>query len=138
MKERAKELSVKVIWEADKTYIMNKEEQQLHLNNIANGIAAIENEVLGMRFEEFVQEEQIKESVYANLQMIGEAAHELARGTDDMAGLSFDTDLLAGFRNARYNQEAETGHQQVWNVINDNLDEIRDEALRASARLGRE
>lgn len=117
---------------------MNKEEQQLHLNNIATGIAAIENEVVGMHYEEFVQEEQIKESVYANLQMIGQAAHQLAHASDDISGLSFDTDLLAGFRNARYNQVAETGHMQVWQVINDDLDEIRDEALRASAVLGRE
>ncbi len=117
---------------------MDKEEQQLHLNNIASGIAAIENEVLGMKYEEFVKEEQVKEAVYANLQMIGRAAYQLARGTDDIEGLSFDTDLLAGFRNARYNQVAETGHQQVWGVIQQDLDEIRTEALRASARLGRD
>jgi uncharacterized protein with HEPN domain len=117
---------------------MTKEEQQLHLNNIANGIAAIQNEASGLTYTQFVKEEQVKEAVYANLQMVGEAAYELARSTDDMVGLSFDTDLLAGFRNARYNQEAEVGHQSVWNIIRDDLDEIRTEALRASARLGSE
>ena len=127
-----------VIWAAVKINDMEREEQQLHLNNIATGIAAIENEVAGMRFEEFVREEQVKESVYANLQMIGQAAHELARNTDDMPGLSFDTDELAAFRNARYNQVAETGHQQVWSVISNDLESIRTSALQASARLGRD
>jgi uncharacterized protein with HEPN domain len=116
---------------------MTKEEQQLHLMNIANGIAAIQNEASGLNYEQFVKEEQVKEAVYTNLQMIGEAAYELGSGTDDMLGLSFDTDLLAGFRNARYNQEAEVGHHQVWNVIRGDLDEIRTEAMQASARLGR-
>lgn len=117
---------------------MEKEEQQLHLNNIANGIAAIENEIVGLQYDEFVKEEQVKEAVYTNLQMIGRAAYQLAKGTDDIIGLSFDTDLLAGFRNARYNQAAEMGHHQVWSVIQNDLDEIRTEALRASARLGRD
>ncbi len=116
---------------------MKKEEQQVHLNNIATGIAAIENEVVGMRYDEFVKEEQVKESVYANLQMVGRAAYELATATDDIIGLSFDTDVLAEFRNARFNQVAETGHQQVWSVISNDLDTIRTEALQASARLGR-
>lgn len=115
---------------------MTKEEQQLHLNNIANGIAAIQNEASGLSYNEFVKEEQVKEAIYTNLQMVGQAAYELARGTDDIEGLSFDTDLLAGFRNARYNQEAEVGHHSVWNVIHGDLDEIRTESLRASARLG--
>ena len=140
VKEPEKAPWEKVTWAVDRRQIkkiMNKEEQQLHLNNIANGIAAIENEVVGMRYDEFVQEEQVKESVYSNLQMVGEAAYELGRGAENVPGLNFETDKLASFRNARYNQEAESGHHQVWRVIRDDLDIIRDEALRASARLGR-
>ncbi len=116
---------------------MNREIQQQHLNNIIRGIEAIERETSRIDYQTFRKAEQIKESVYTNLQMIGEAAHELSGSADDYQDLNFNTDILAGFRNARYNNEAEINHQSVWNIIKGEFNIILDEALNASAKLGK-
>lgn len=116
---------------------MDKEIQQQHLNNIIRGIEEIKEEITNLDYQTFAKEEQVKESVYAHLQMIGEAAHELAQSSAEHQDLNFNTDILAGFRNARYNAEAEVNHQSVWNIVRNELDIIHDEALRASAEVNR-
>ena len=116
---------------------MTKEEQQLHLNNIIKGIEEIQEETRGLNYQQFTEEEQVKEAVYMNLQMIGQAAYELESGSDDAPGLNFQSDVLSGFRNARYNEEAELDHQMVWNVIENDLEIIRDEIIETSAELDR-
>ncbi|UII32065.1 hypothetical protein LVD17_27665 [Fulvivirga ulvae] len=116
---------------------MTKEEQQLHLNNIIKGIEEIQEETRGLNYRQFTEEEQVKESVYMNFQMIGQAAHELESGSDDVPGLNFKSDILSGFRNARYNGEAELDHQMIWNVIENDLEIIRDEIMETSAEMDR-
>lgn len=116
---------------------MTKEEQQLHLNNIIKGIEEIQEETRGLNYQQFTEEEQVKEAVYMNFQMIGQAAYELESGSDDVPGLNFKSDVLSGFRNARYNEEAELDHQMIWNVIENDLEIIRDEMIETSAELDR-
>ena len=114
---------------------MTVEEKQQHLNNIERAIDEILIEVQGMTYDQFTKEEQVKEVVYANLQMIGQAAYELAHSAGEHGDLNFDTDILAEFRNARYNQIAETGHEQVWSIIHQDLEDIRANAIQASTEL---
>ncbi|MGK7390453.1 MAG: hypothetical protein ACNS60_08880 [Candidatus Cyclobacteriaceae bacterium M2_1C_046] len=114
---------------------MTVEEKQQHLNNISRGITAVQSEVSGMSYQEFEKAEQTKEAVYALLQQIGQAAHELAQGAGEHGDLNYMTDILSEFRNARYNQEAEVGHQQIYNIINNDLEDIRKRAIEVSAEL---
>jgi uncharacterized protein with HEPN domain len=114
---------------------MTIEEKQQHLNNIERCIDEILIEVQGLTYDQFAKEEQVKEAVYANLQMIGQAAFELAESAGEYIDLNFDTDILAELRNARYNQMAETGHEQVWTIIHEDLEEIRASAMQSSADL---
>ena len=116
--------------------MMTTEEKQLHLNNIIKGSEEIIEFTRELDYRQFTQESQVREEVYSNLQMIGQAAHQLTLSADDAQGLNFPTDVLSGFRNARYNQEAEINHQSVWGVIKNDLPLIRDEAISASAELG--
>ncbi|ELR70074.1 hypothetical protein C900_04071 [Fulvivirga imtechensis AK7] len=117
---------------------MTREEQQLHLNNIIKGIEEVQELAQDLNYQQFTEEEQVKEEIYTNLQMIGQAAFELANDADDMPDLNFDTDILSGFRNARYNVEAEVDNQQLWNVITEDLTLIREQAMEASAELARD
>lgn len=116
---------------------MTREEQQLHLNNIIKGIEEIEELIRPLDYQQFTEEEQVKEAVYMHLQMIGQAAHELESASDNIEGLNFDTGILSGFRNARYNAEAELDHQMVWNIISNDLAIIREEAVESSSALDR-
>ncbi|UII24784.1 hypothetical protein LVD15_15850 [Fulvivirga maritima] len=115
---------------------METEEKQLHLNNIIKGMEEVIELTRELDYHQFTQEEQIKEEVYSNLQMIGQAAYQLSISSDEAQDLNFDTDILSGFRNARYNEEVEMDHQMVWGVIQNDLPLLRDEAIEASAELG--
>lgn len=114
---------------------MTVEEKQQHLNNIARFISDIQSDVQGLNYEQFSKEEQVKESVFATLQMVGQAAHELSRNSDEHGDLNFDTDILAELRNARYDLITEFNDQQVWSVINEDLEEFRVKAIEAAADL---
>lgn len=114
---------------------MNVEEKQQHLNNISRMITAIQSDVQGMSYDQWSKEEQVKEAVYSQLQMAGQAAHELAINSEEHPDLNYVTDLLANFRNARYNQMVETSDRQVWSVIQEDLEEIRKRTIEASAEL---
>lgn len=114
---------------------MTVEEKQQHLNNISRGITEIQSEVAEMSYDQFVKEEQAKEAVYFSLQQIGQAAHELAQGAGEHGDLNYLTDILSEFRNARYNQEAEVGHRQVFDIIQNDLEDIRKRAIEVSAEL---
>lgn len=114
---------------------MTVEEKQQHLNNISRGITEIQSDVSGLNYDEFVKDEQTKESVYFTLQQIGQAAHELASGAGEHGDLNYLTDILSEFRNARYNQLVETGHEQIWHIIKNDLEDIRIRAIEVSAEL---
>ena len=114
---------------------MTVEEKQQHLNNIARFISDIQSDVQGLDYEQFSKEEQVKESVFASLQMLGQAAHELAISSEEHGDLNFDTDILAEFRNARYDLITEFNDRQVWSVINEDLEEFRIKAIEAAADL---
>jgi len=113
---------------------MTNEEKQQHLTNIVAGIDEIQAETDEVTYDDFINEEQIKESVYMKLQMIGQAAYQLSLGVNK-EDLNFDPKILANLRNARYNQEAEINHANVWYIITNDLMQIKDTIREEAARV---
>ncbi|SDK33475.1 Uncharacterized conserved protein, contains HEPN domain [Catalinimonas alkaloidigena] len=116
---------------------MTREEDQIHLNNIANCIQEIEAYTEGMDFNNFVQEEEVKASVVQNLQMIGEAATLLSDEFKEQF-TAIELDTLDGLRNAHYNDEMEIDHHSLWGIIQNDLPLIRDIVGTASEQLDNE
>ncbi len=96
---------------------MQLEETRLHLNRIVGNIAEVNMQISGMTYEDFVRNEPVKEVVYKYLQEIGQAAKELSNNQKLPPEINLEP--LVTLRNARYNQVAEVGHQQVFNMIPD-------------------
>jgi len=109
------------------------EEDQYHLNNIANYISEIESYVQGMEYQDFQDEEEVRVTVMENLQHIGQAAALLS---DDFASQFTDIDyqVLETFKAAKFNEGLEQGHQQIWNVIQHDLPQFRDLIMTESER----
>ena len=101
------------------------EEDQYHLNNIANYISEIESYVQGMEYPDFEDEEEVRITVMENLQHIGQAATLLS---DDFTSQFTDVDyhVLDSFKAAKFNESLEIGHQQIWNIIQNDLPQFRD------------
>lgn len=109
---------------------MDSGEIKQHLNSIVENIGLLQSLTSQFTYEDFIKNDPMREKAYAYLKEIGWAAHELRYlGAVLEPNLSIDT--LAGFRNARYNQEAEIQHQHVWNLVELDLPVIKHEIRRS-------
>lgn len=104
--------------------MMHLQETVQHLNRIVDNIAQVNAQTSGMTFEDFRQNEPVRETTFAYLQEIGQAAKELSENQKLPPEINIEP--LVRLRNARYNQEAEVGFQQVFNLLPD-LREIAEE-----------
>lgn len=109
------------------------EEDQYHLNNIANYISEIESYVQGMDYHDFEEEEEVRVTVMQNLQHIGQAASLLS---DDFSSQFTDIDyhVLDTFKAAKFDNSLEHGYQQIWAVITNDLPQFRDLIMTESER----
>ncbi|MBS9524675.1 hypothetical protein KIH41_15510 [Litoribacter ruber] len=103
----------------------NQEIINQHLVRIVDLLGEVLAQVKGMDYQTFESNEQVKDTVYENLQEIGQAADELTRHN------TFPEDLevianLKNFNGATYNQVTETNHQMVFGVIQNDFEEIID------------
>lgn len=115
---------------------MEREEIKYHLKRIVGNIASIRSLTAPINYLDFRQNDQVREKIYAYLQEIGQAAHEL-HAADKRMVPDISADTLASFRNARYNQEPEIHHQNVWNLVELDLPVIGDEIQQSTLYNGR-
>ena len=109
------------------------EEDQYHLNNIANYISEIESYVQGMELHDFEEEEEVRVTGMENLQHIGQASSLLS---EDFSSQFTDVDyhVLDTFKAAKFNNAWEQGYQQIWGVITNDLPQFRDLIMTESER----
>lgn len=98
-------------------YMMQLQETIQHLNRIVDNIAQVNAQISGMTYEDFRLNEPVKETVFSYLQEIGQASRELLE--NQKLPPEINVEPLVKLRNARYNQEIESGHQQVFNMLPD-------------------
>lgn len=116
---------------------MATQEDQVHLNNIANAIGEIDSYVENINFNQFQREEDIQAAVARNLQMIGDAASLLSDEVKDNYGY-IDFNVLIGLKNSIYNIEMERDRHLLWSIIENDLPIIRDDVLTATEEINRE
>jgi uncharacterized protein with HEPN domain len=114
-----------------------QEEDQIHLNNISSMINEIEAYVEGMDYNQFSQEESIRQSVAVNLQQIGEAADLLSdEFKEDFTEIDYN--VLDTLKRAKFDEALEVDHRQIWNVIQNDLPEVRNLVETRSEQMDRE
>lgn len=106
---------------------MENEEIKQHLNNIVGNIANIQITIEGLTYEDFTENEHLRENVYEDLQQIGQAAEELANQGPDMVQNEDAINRLTQLKFARFNQTMEIDHHNVWSIIQQDLPEIGEE-----------
>jgi len=105
---------------------MEKRELQAHYNNLTNLIHQILIETKGLEYEDFRKNELLKERIFAQLQELGEASREIMDVTNEYEDDRGMVENLQAFRNARFNQESETGLNSVWGIIQQDLPEMEE------------
>jgi uncharacterized protein with HEPN domain len=115
---------------------MTREEEQYHLNSMANCIMEIENYTNGMDYMDFMQSEETKAAVTRNLVMVGRAALELTNSDEFLDKFEeIDLNAISNLRYAGYNDEMEVNTEAVWQIIEHDLPVIRDEVLDISSKM---
>ena len=111
-----------------------KEEDQVHLTNIANYVNEIESYVQGMDYQQFVDEEEVRITVMENLQHIGQAASLLSEEyTSEFTAI--DMQVLDTLKSAKFNDSLEMDYHGVWGIITNDLPVFRDTILTDSERM---
>lgn len=111
-----------------------KEEDQVHLTNIANYVNEIESYVQGMNYQQFVDEEEVRITVMENLQHIGQAASLLSEEyTSEFTAI--DMQVLETLKSAKFNDGLEIDFHGVWAIITNDLPIFRDTILTDTERM---
>lgn len=111
-----------------------KEEDQVHLTNIANYINEIESYTQGMDYQQFADEEEVRITVMENLQHIGQATALLSdEYTEQFTAV--DIQVLEAFKGAKFSDALEIDYRPTWSVIQNDLPLFRDIVLTDSERM---
>lgn len=111
-----------------------KEEDQVHLNNIANYINEIEAYVEGMDYQQFADEEEVRITVMENLQHIGQATDLLSdEYTEQFTAV--DIRVLEAFKGAKFSDGLEIDFRPTWSIIQNDLPLFKDIVLTDSERM---
>lgn len=111
-----------------------KEEDQVHLTNIANYINEIEAYVEGMDYQQFVDEEEVRITVMENLQHIGQATALLSDEYLEQY-TAVDLQVLEAFKGAKYSDGLEIDFHPTWSIIQNDLPLFRDIILTDTERM---
>lgn len=111
-----------------------KEEDQVHLTNIANYINEIRSYVQGMDYQQFADEEGVRVTVMQNLQHIGQASSLLS---DEYTSqfTAVDIQVLNTLKSAKFNDGLEIDYRPVWSIIQNDLPVFRDTILTNTERM---
>ena len=111
-----------------------KEEDQVHLTNIANYVNEIDSYVQGMDYQQFVDEEEVRITVMENLQHIGQASSLLSEEyTSNFTAV--DIQVLDTLKSAKFNDGLEIDFHGVWSIIKNDLPIFRDTILTDTERM---
>ena len=111
-----------------------KEEDQIHLTNIANYINEIEGYAQGMDYQQFVDEEVERVTIMENLQHIGQAAALLSPEFMERF-TAVDLRTLEAFKGAKFSDSLEIDYRGTWSIIQNDLPLFRDLILTESEQM---
>ena len=111
-----------------------KEEDQVHLANIANYINEVESYTQGMDYQQFADEEQTRIMVMENLQHIGQATALLSDEYTERF-TAVDIRVLEAFKGAKFSDALEIDYRPTWSIIQNDLPVFKELILTNSERM---
>lgn len=93
---------------------------RLYLDDILEAIDQIQEYILSMDYETFVQDRKTQDAVVRNLEIIGEAAGRLPENTKDAAS-EIEWRKIVGLRNILIHEYFGISLPVVWDVVRNKL-----------------
>ncbi len=105
----------------------------IFLNDIIESINDIQNYLKGYSRNEFIQEKKTQDAVIRRLQIIGEAVKNIPETIKDEN--PFRWREIAGFRDILVHQYARVSLPIVWDIVNNELPQLKQVILNIKAAL---
>jgi uncharacterized protein with HEPN domain len=98
---------------------MTQHELEVHafLHDIADSGGAIAEHVVGMTFEQYLDDRKTRGAVEREFIIIGEALRELLRIEPSLSKQIPESGQIIGFRNSLAHKYRHIDHQKVWVII---------------------
>jgi len=103
-------------------------ESKKYLYDIARAAALAMEFVKDRSFADYTSDAMLRSAVERQLEIVGEALAQLARGDPATAGKIAEHQRIIAFRNILIHGYAEIDHRIVWNVLELKLPVVRREA----------
>ena len=118
--------------------MMTREEELLHLNNIATEIDEINSYTESMTYEDFTGSEDARLAVHRSLKNLGQAA-EMLRSEGDWQKRypDLDLDVLAQLQNATFEAPLELDQHGIWGIVSQDLQRIKESVYATQEQLER-
>ena len=97
----------------------------LYLTDILNSISKIQRYTAGLSYEELIQDELVLDAVIHNLQIIGEATKQIPDSLRSQHP-QIEWKAIAGMRDIIAHAYFSVNTRIVWNVIQQNLQPLKD------------
>lgn len=117
---------------------MTREEELLHLNNIATEIDEINSYTDGMNYEDFTGSEDARLAVHRSLKNLGQAA-EMLKSEDDWQRRypDLDLDVLSQLQFATFEAPLELDQHGIWGIVSQDLQQIKESVYTTQEQLER-
>jgi uncharacterized protein with HEPN domain len=102
---------------------MSERDNNLLLKDMLEAGAKIRRYIIGMEFNDFMNDEKTIDAVVRNLQVMGEAANQMNREFQ-LAHSDVKWNQIRGFRNRIVHEYFGIDFEIVWDVITNDLEEI--------------
>ena len=104
---------------------MSERNYLLLLGDLKDAILKIETFTGGLDYEQYVSNEMVKDAVYRNFEVIGEAAARFSKEFQDIHP-QIDWRMLKNFRNVLIHRYFEVDNAIVWHIIEVELHDIKE------------
>ena len=103
---------------------MKKRTYKLYVNDILESIKKIENYIANLSYEDFVQDDLVRDAVLRNLEVIGEATKNIPDNIREKYPL-IPWRRIIGLRNIVIHEYFGVDFENIWRIITKNIPEVK-------------
>lgn len=113
---------------------MSKRSYKLYVNDILESIKRIENYTIDLSYEDFIENDLVRDAVLRNLEVIGEAAKSIPDEVRDQYP-DVPWRRIVGLRNIVIHEYFGVDFENIWKIVKENIPEVKPFIKQVSKKL---
>jgi len=113
---------------------VSKRSYKLYVNDILESIKRIENYTIDLSYEDFIENDLVRDAVLRNLEVIGEAAKSIPDEVRDQYP-DVPWRRIVGLRNIVIHEYFGVDFENIWKIVKENIPEVKPFIKQVSKKL---